>query len=179
VIAIGTVRLKAFLYDYLLILAYLGALAIVGTFLTVGPFAAEWSRFVSSPIRMDLFAFCVAVLPVVLYFALTESSSAAASWGKRRVGLRVLDGEGERMSRGRSLARSSLKFLPWQLSHTAMFHIPGFPADTGEPSGWTAVGLVLVWVLVGVYLLGITAIGGGRAIYDRLAGTSVVMASTA
>ncbi|HKI84438.1 MAG TPA: RDD family protein [Candidatus Krumholzibacteria bacterium] len=178
-IAMGAVRVKAFLYDYLLILAYLIVLSGIGTFLTLGPFATKWSDFLSSPIRMDLFAFCVSVLPVVLYFAFTESSPAAASWGKRRVGVVVLTRKGEHMSKGRSLARSSLKFFPWQMSHTAMFHIPGFPAVTAEPPGWTVIVLVLAWILVGVYLLGLTAIGaGGRTVYDRLTGSSVVIAAT-
>lgn len=78
-IATGMIRVKAFLFDYLLILAYLVALSLVGTFLSFGPFAAKWSSFLSSPIRMDIFAFCVSVLPVAAYFTLTESSSAAAS----------------------------------------------------------------------------------------------------
>jgi len=46
-----------------------------------------------------------------------------------------------------------------------------------------AIGTVRSKAVLSDYLLilaylGITAIGGGRAIYDRLAGTSVVKAST-
>lgn len=95
------------------------------------------------------------------------------------MGLKVLDREGEHMSKGRSMARSSLKFLPWQMSHTAMFHIPGFPAAAAEQPGWSVVVLVLAWVLVALYIIGITAIGGGgRTLYDRVAGTSVITVPT-
>ena len=170
----GSDRVKAFLYDYLLIFAYLAVLSVAGTFLTLGPLAAEWSEFLSSPIRMDVFAFVASVLPVVTYFALSESSAAAATWGKKRLGLRVLGPGGGRLSKGRSFARAFLKFLPWQMAHTAMFHISGFPLASGEPPGWTVVLLVAAWTLVGVYLVGLTAFAGRRTVYDRLVGSSVL-----
>lgn len=172
-IAKGTDRVKAFLYDYLLILIYLAALSVVGTFLTLGPFAAEWSELLSSPIRIDVIAFVASILPVVTYFALSESSAAAATWGKKRLGLRVLGPGGSHLSKGQSFARAFLKFLPWQMAHTAMFHIPGFPRASGEPPGWTVVLLIATWALVGVYLVGLTSVAGRRTVYDRLVRSSV------
>jgi hypothetical protein len=77
----------------------------------------------------------------------------------------------------RSLIRSGLKFLPWQLAHTAMMHIPGFPMSPGEPPVWSTFLLVVVWVLVAVYLVGLTRLGGYRTLYDRLTGTMVVHAN--
>ena len=122
---------------------------------------------------MDLLAFVVSVLPVVTYFALSESSTAAATWGKKRLGLRVLDVGGGPLSRGQAFARAFLKFLPWQIAHTAMFHIPGFPLASGNPPAWTVALLVFVWVLVATYLLGLTSAMGGRTVYDRLVGSCV------
>jgi len=174
VIAKASHRVKAFLYDYLLIFAYLAAVSAVGSFLTLGPFAARWSEFLSSPVRMDLFAFVVSVLPVVTYFALAESSQLSATWGKKRLGLRVLDVGGARLSKVQGFARAFLKFLPWQMAHTAMFHIPGFPLESNNPPDWTVALLAFAWVLVAVYLVGLTSAMGGRTAYDRLTGCSVV-----
>lgn len=79
------VRIKAFLYDYLLIVAYLIVLSGIGGFLTLGPWSSAWSDLLSTPARTDLLAFLVSVLPVVLYFTAAESSAAGAT-------SRVLDG---------------------------------------------------------------------------------------
>lgn len=167
-------RLLAFLIDYLLILAYLAVLAGVGTFLTLGPFRDAWRDLLSTPARMDFLAFLVTVLPVTLYFALSESSSRGASVGKRRMGLRVVGMDGGRVPLGRALVRSALKFLPWQLAHTGMLNIPGFPIEPTDPPAWTTAMLVAVWVLVVAYLFGLTPLGGSRPLYDRVAGTRVV-----
>lgn len=173
-IAAATTRVRAFAWDYLVVLAYLVALTGIGLLLILGPVGAGWSTLMADPLRADLVAFLVAVLPVALYFALSEASAAAATWGKRRVGLVVATVGGGQPGVGRSLLRNGLKFLPWQMAHTAMFHIPGFPAATGEPPTWSVVLLGAAWFLVALYLLGLTRLGRGRPPYDRLAGTAVV-----
>lgn len=146
--------------------------------LAFGPFAAQWSEFLSSPVRMDLFAFAVSVCPVIVYFALGESSASAATWGKRRAGIWVLDVSGRRLGKGRAFARAFLKFLPWQMAHTAMFHIPGFPLDSGDPPDWTVALLIGSWLFVGIYLVGLSSFMGRRTLYDRLVGSCVYIDST-
>lgn len=175
--AAAAARLKAFACDYLVIAAYLVLLVGVGLFMTFGPSGAYWREFMSDPVRADALAFLVLVVPVVLYFALGERSEARATWGKRRTGIEVVGLQGGRIGLGRSLVRSGLKFLPWQMAHTAMFHIPGFPASPGEPPDWSLPLLVATWTLVAVYLLGLTRIAGRRTLYDRAAGTEVVRAT--
>ena len=174
--AAAGIRIKAFAFDYLVIAAYLALLVGVGLFMTFGPSAAEWGAFMSDPVRADAFSFLVLVLPVILYFALSEGSEARATWGKRRAGIEVVGPGGGRFGLGRSLLRSSLKFLPWQMAHTAMLHIPGVPMSPGEAPVWSLPLLVVSWSLVALYLLGLTRIGGRRTLYDRAAGTTVVRA---
>ena len=65
-------RIAAFLLDYLLILVYLGVLALVGLFLTLGPLGEVWSTLVSTPARRDLLAFFMTVFPVTAYFVLSK-----------------------------------------------------------------------------------------------------------
>jgi len=171
-------RLRAFAWDYLVILGYLLLLLVFGLFTTLGPRSVEWGEFMSDPIRADAAAFAMAVLPVALFFTVSEASGAGATWGKRRVGLVVVAlGTAGGLGLGRALIRNGIKFLPWQLAHSAMFHIPGFPTEPHDAPAWTTLGLVGAWSLVALYLLGLTRLGGRRTLYDRLAGTVVVHAS--
>ncbi|MGD8497155.1 MAG: RDD family protein [Gemmatimonadales bacterium] len=176
-VAGAAARLRAFAWDYLVILGYLLLLLVLGLFMTLGPLSGAWGTFMSDPIRADAAAFAMAVLPVALYFTFSEASGAGATWGKRRVGLVVVAlGTATGVGLGRALIRNGIKFLPWQLAHTAMFHIPGFPMDPHDAPGWTTVVLVAAWSLVAVYLMGLTRPGGRLPLYDRLAGTAVVPA---
>ena len=172
-VAAPIVRLRAFAWDYLVVLGYLVGLTGLGLLLTLGPVGPALGGVMEDPVRADFVAFISAVLPVVLYFAVFEGSGA--TWGKRRVGLGVVvAGLGATPGLGRALIRNGLKFLPWQMAHTAMFHIPGFPSASGEPPTWSVVVLGAVWLLVALYLLGLTRLGGRRPLYDRVAGTVVV-----
>jgi len=169
-------RIQAFAADYLVILGYLAVLATVGASLTLGPVGSDWSRLVSKPWRMDLLAFFTTVLPVIAYFTWSERSVAGATWGKKRIGLRVVRLDGRRLGPRQALVRSVAKFLPWQMAHTALFHIPGFPMAPAEPPVWTVWVLGAMWVLVAAYLVGLTPLCGGRTIYDRLSSSQVVEA---
>ena len=167
-------RIKAFIFDYLLILAYLVALVVAGLLLRLGPLGSEWSELLSTPLRKDLLAFLTTVLPVVAYFAWNEGSATGATWGKRRVGLKVVGLDGQPLSSRQALVRAVAKFVPWQMAHTALFNIPGFPMATGDPPTWTLWLLGCMWALVAAYLIGLTRLGGGRTIYDRLSASKVI-----
>lgn len=167
-------RIKAFAYDYLAIAALLVSLTSLGMWLTLGPLGDEWTGLISSPWRMDLMAFVVLVLPVMAYFAVFESR-AGATWGKRQVGLQVTTAEGTPPPLSRSAVRAALKFLPWQLAHTAMLHIPGFPLKVTVMPMASMIGLALVWSLVALYLVGLSSKFQHQTIYDRLSGTAVVV----
>lgn len=170
-------RFLAFAWDYLLIAGYIILLAIVST--------AVWNLLLGgspgtsgqSPWLFDLLAFVTLVFPVILYFALCEASAARATWGKRRAGLMVVSSRGGRLTLGQSLLRSGLKFVPWQLAHTALFHIPGWPMNMGSMPGLAMAGLALAYGLVGIYLLGLV-IGSHRTAYDRVANTLVVSSTS-
>ncbi|UCD41055.1 MAG: RDD family protein, partial [Chloroflexota bacterium] len=110
-------RLKAFGFDYLLIAAYI--LLLFGVTLTILRMMNALGRPVSlpgNPLLGDLTAFVTLVLPVILYFSLQESSSRQSTWGKRKWGLLVVNGKGERLTFGLAFIRSFLKFLPWQIA---------------------------------------------------------------
>lgn len=54
-----------------------------------------------------------------------------------------------------------------------MLHVPGFPTSPDDPPAWNTALLVVAWSLVAINFVGLTRIGGGRTLYDRLAGTTV------
>lgn len=61
-------------------------------------------------------------LPVVSYFAFSEWL-AGATLGKHLLSLRVAELSGNRLTLPRSLVRSGVKFLPWEISHTALYRV--------------------------------------------------------
>jgi uncharacterized RDD family membrane protein YckC len=87
------------------------------------------------------------------------------------MGLQVVGADGGRIGVGRSIARSALKFLPWELAHAMIWQ---FSAAGPNPPLILDVGLVLVWVLVGLYVVTALLDARRRALYDRIAGTAVV-----
>ena len=163
-------RVLAFALDYLIIAAYLVLLvavsAVVNSAFPVVP-ATLFANSVSSHIT----SFLLVILPVALYFALLESSSSQATWGKRKMGLRVIRTDGARLSRTRALSRTVLKFIPWELTHTLIWQIRFAPQ---EPAPIVSAGFVLVWLLVGANIVSLMMSKTHQTLYDRLAETYVV-----
>lgn len=168
-------RIGAFLLDYLIIAAYLAVLVIISVGLGFGPLQSVFRALFANPNRSEFSAFLLLVLPVILYFALLECSSWQATWGKRKMGLRVIDTHGARLSFPRSLVRSLLKFVPWELTHACLWRIPGWPLAPTTPSPVITAGLVLVWVLVAAYLVSMLVSKKHQSLYDWIAGTSVIV----
>jgi uncharacterized RDD family membrane protein YckC len=166
-------RLAAFGVDYVAIAAYIGLLTAVGFGVR-----AAFSLDVGMPATLrgrllgHLIGLLTLTLPVTLYFALFEGSARQATPGKRALGLCVTTLTEEPMSRGRALARTAVKFAPWELAHTALRHTPGWPLRP-EPTllhGAAYAGSLLLagWYVASLFL------GDRRTPYDRVAGTRVV-----
>lgn len=171
----GWQRIAAFLLDYLIIALYLVLLIIVGVGLGFGPLRGAFQAMFADPNKSEFSAFLLLVLPVVLYFALLECAPWQATWGKRKMGLRVTDTHGARLSFPRSLGRSLLKFAPWELTHACIWRIPGWPLAPSAPSTIIAAGLALVWVLVAAYLVSLLVSQRHQTLYDWIAGTFVIV----
>jgi uncharacterized RDD family membrane protein YckC len=164
------IRCKAFFFDGMVLGALLLMSAALGMVLRLIAGSVEYS-----PAAADALAFVALILPVILYCTWAESSPRQATFGKRRAGLVVVSISGGRLSRKRALLRSALKFLPWQLAHSCLFRIPGWPSDPQEPSPLIWSGLILAQALVLLTLLTLT-FGQRRTPYDRLSGSLVVAA---
>jgi uncharacterized RDD family membrane protein YckC len=161
-------RLLAFALDFLLIAAYILVLGGIGAGTT--GITSEWV-VLASPWTMDLLSFLVLILPVILYFALQEGSQRQATWGKRRVGIMVVNAQGQKLSWRQALIRSAIKFSPWQLAHTCVIQI-----WFGQTSPWLIIGALLAQGLVVIYVLSIVVSKEHRALYDWLSGAYVIFA---
>jgi uncharacterized RDD family membrane protein YckC len=163
-------RTLAFALDYLVIAAYL--VVLVGLGLLAQQFAPSLTAALfGGPLSGEAAGFLLITLPVTLYFALSEASPRQATWGKQRRGLRVQTSGGVRLSLGRALGRTALKFVPWELAHACIWQIT-FAGP--EPSPLITLGFALVWLLVGANALSVVLSPQRQALYDRLAGTVVV-----
>jgi uncharacterized RDD family membrane protein YckC len=166
------VRVKAFALDYLLIAGYLILVVALGVGINIAN-PAFTQRLFANRITGQVISFLLVTLPITLYFALSESSPRQAAWGKGKMGLRVIRVDGTRLSFARSLGRTALKFIPWELSHTLIWQLR---FSTPAREGWSNAGFIFVWLLIAVYLLSLWLSKSHQALYDRLVGTYVVVA---
>lgn len=171
-----TKRLKAFAFDYLIICGYIVLLTVMTmTAVKIGGLMGVSLRWSENAILADLMAFVMLVLPVILYFTFQESSAKQSTWGKRKAGIRVVNADGGRLTRRQAFMRSLVKMIPWQVAHTSLFHIPGWPfAVTLIPPAVTA-GFALVYVLIGIYIATVFISKKRRTLYDWVSGSYVIV----
>ncbi|MGH2501180.1 MAG: RDD family protein [Ktedonobacterales bacterium] len=170
-------RVKAFGVDYLFIAAYLIVLTGAVWGLRLTPLRSLLANLYGAPSTAQLTDSLLFDIPVMLYFALFESSAWQATPGKRRIGLRVVTESGQRVGRPRALARIVLKFLPWEIAHTSIWHTPGWPQHA-QPTTLNLVGYLAVYALLGVYIVTLLTSRTRQTLYDRLTRTRVVYAPT-
>ena len=111
-------RFLSWVWDYLVILAWLVILVIViGIPQMLGwlDLGAVWSNQVAADVAITI----LTVIPLWWYLVVTEAGASHASWGKRRAGLTVRGLAQEAPSRGQVVIRNLIKVLPWQFGHLA------------------------------------------------------------
>ena len=162
-------RVGAFVLDYVVILFYLVAVSLI--FLLLNSLFNLDDRLFTDRVRAQLTAFLLITLPVALYFAINESSNRQATSGKQRMKLIVTDVDGERISFWRALARTFLKFIPWELSHTLIWEL-SFSPQTANVLVYYGFGFV--YLLVGLNIASLLLTKTHQTIYDLLTKTYVV-----
>jgi uncharacterized RDD family membrane protein YckC len=162
----GIRRLGAWLIDYFLVAVWLGIVFFVAFVVTGGSLDIPG---LSSPASRQLVSALLLMLPVLCYFAAAEASAWQGTIGKRATRLVVTDTALQRITIGRSVLRSSLKFLPWELCDTFIHRLP----KTGDVPWTTWAFLIAAVLLLAVYVAGLF-IGSRRPVYDVLSGTRVV-----
>lgn len=161
-------RVGAFVLDYGIIVVYLAAITVFSFVMNSLFNVNEW--LFGDRVRAQVTGFMLITVPVTLYFAFSESSVRQASWGKQRLGLKVTDHNGNRITFGRALARTGLKFVPWELAHTLIWQIYFSP---NQVSQWISAGFITVYVLIGANIASILFRKHRQTLYDLWAGTYV------
>ena len=170
--ATGWQRVAAYVVDYLVIAAYAAFLAGV-----ISAYAASSETdfdHKGSPTVGQLVAFVSLTLPVMLYFAVSEASRWRGTPGKRVLKLRVTaHSDGSRLSFWRTLLRAAIKFAPWELAHTVLWRVEGWPFNAPQPTTvhWLGFAISMLWA--GWYVVSLY-VGSRRTLYDRVAGSVVV-----
>jgi NAD(P)-dependent dehydrogenase (short-subunit alcohol dehydrogenase family) len=106
--------------------------------------------FFMNPVSGHGLSFLLVTMPVSLYFVLSEACSRQATWGKCKVGLRVIRSDGTGMGVSRSLGRTALKFVAWELAHFLIWQVR-FAGASADPL--ITAGFVFVWVRSGANLV--------------------------
>ncbi len=161
-------RIIAFLFDFLIIFAYILILFGIGVGVVT---ITNGKLLLASAIILNVVAFVVLVLPVILYFTLQESSSRQATWGKRRARIKVTNAQGARINIWQSFVRSAFKFLPWQLAHISVIYL-----YFGNHSPIFGIGALVSQGLVIIYIISLWLGKKHQTPYDWIAGTYVVTA---
>ncbi|SDN34022.1 RDD family protein [Tenuibacillus multivorans] len=162
------IRLKAFGVDYILIALYLIFLLTIGVFLFPNPQSLISDSFIKS----QIFSFLILTLPVSLYFIIFDSSLGKQTVGKRLLGIQVVNQHGAPLSIKRSIIRTSLKFLPWELSHFLVYRFVYVPEQD-----WTIyvyLVMFLTYGLIFIYLLTAIFTKHKQSLYDLLTKTEVI-----
>ena len=167
-------RLAAFFLDYMILAIYIVVLTVTFMFTGLGQTSVVMQAF-SHPISAQLLAMVLLTIPVIVYFTAFERSAWQGTPGKRLLGLAVVTEADERPGWGRTLARSVVKFLPWELAHTMMWRIPGWPAEVEYIPRFVYFGYAVMWLLVLIYLFSPLFDRRMRTPYDRVSGCRVVL----
>ena len=161
-------RFKSLFIDYLLISGY--AVSLMGV--TVGFCLIVYHKIPrSSSIALQFIAFALMILPVFVYFVITESGKARASIGKRKAKIHILYQNSEFAS---SLLRNLIKLLPWQLAHMAV--IEGVYSASVSPFVIICYGLSVILPII--YIAIVFVRKDHKSIPDLIAHTVVVSDET-
>ena len=162
------IRICAFLLDFLIIAAY--GIFVLGTlFFFFRPNITP--LFSHSPVTAELTGFLMMTFPVSLYFILSEYSKWQGTWGKRKMGICVAGDEGCRIGIGRSITRTAIKFMPWEIAHFGIWRymLPNPFSENTISIILTSVNLIII-----IYLILPLTNRKKRNLYDWIAGTVVI-----
>jgi len=158
-------RIVAYLVDYALLFAVL--IQYLVSVVTRGfPY-----NLLKTGLQIELWILLTVSLPVWLYFIFSEHSAHQATFGKRLLSVRVTRVTGARISFAQAILRTAIKLLPWELTHLSlMLPVPMW----WDPTPNMRVGIVIAYVLLGVYVLVMLLNRRRQSLHDMIAQTVVV-----
>ena len=154
--------------DYLIIFAYLVVLAILNVFL----FPSVQNFFSESLVVAQFTGFLMVTLPVSIYFIISDSVIGRQSFGKRYIGIKVVNEKDETISILHALCRTILKFLPWELSHYLVYRLI-YLGDAEVPLNYYIIGGI-IYALMFAYILTTLFTKRKKSLYDIVVKTQVI-----
>lgn len=154
--------------DYIIILLYLVLLFIFNVFL----FPSLQEFFNGSLIVAQFTGFLMVTFPVSLYYIISDSKIGGQSFGKWKMGIRVVGKNGETLTLLHSTFRTILKFLPWELSHFLVYRLI-YIGVAEIPFTYYLMG-GLIYALIFAYILTSIFTKKKQSLYDILSKTYVV-----
>jgi uncharacterized RDD family membrane protein YckC len=167
-------RLFAYAADILLLFLFVvtsqGLLLLTG----IHPYREAFSGGAQpGPAALHLWVLASTTLPFAAYFAISFAGRRGATLGQRLTRLQVRDRGGERLGGGRAVLRALVLLLPFEVNHAVMFHAG--PWRDGSEAVFFA-GLVLVWLLCGLYVALPLLRRDRRSLHDLACGSAVLVA---
>jgi len=161
-------RAAALLVDLALLCAVLAPIQFLRPALS----GVERPDWLSAGLLLELFVLATLSLPAYLYFALLESGSRQATFGKRWFRIQVTDFEHRPIQKLRALVRAVVKLAPLEIAHASML-LP-VPIWQAGPEASARPGFMYSTLLAGAWLVTLLLTPKSQGVHDLIAGTLVV-----
>lgn len=149
--------LKYFLYRGLAyyidcIIAFAAVMLIFqwGIMMNIRPYLGITDEWFHNSWNLEIYVLTTISLPVWLYFSILDSKLSKGTFGKRIFKLQVTDPKGNKIPYLKSLLRTLLKLLPWEIAHIGViFPQPLYFSENPEISWLTyaGIGLLLAYII--------------------------------
>jgi uncharacterized RDD family membrane protein YckC len=161
-------RIFSLFIDFLIIVAY--ALCLAGVTMLFFFLFLKGSVPSLNELQGNLVSFLTLLLPVYLYFVITESKYRHATIGKRKAKIMVASISGP-LHLGQIMVRNFFKLLPWQMAHMAMFNVL---ANNSVPTPFFYGCIVFVYGFPLIDIAFVLFRKDRRSLHDLIARTIVV-----
>jgi uncharacterized RDD family membrane protein YckC len=119
-----------------------------------------------------LIGFVTLILPVLVYFIVSELGVSSNTLGKRIVGLKVASMDNKKLTIKQVIMRNIIKFLPWEYAHILVYILILVPK--AADSQLLIIGLIIANIIPLVYLALIVFRKDHRGPHELVSRTIVV-----
>ncbi|MBX5482814.1 MAG: RDD family protein [Myxococcaceae bacterium] len=142
-------------------------------FLTSAAFGApSASWFETRRWRLSAWTMLTMSIPLWTYFTLLDAAPSSATLGKRLLGIHVVNDDGTGLSVPRSLLRTALSLIGWDLAHVSMFVPRNFARANPVPGQYVGLCVATAWLVADLVVTVVT--GGHKGLADLILGTKIV-----
>ncbi len=125
-------------------------------------------KYFTKPYHIYFWVLLTISLPIWLYFILQESSGKQATIGKKLMKLKVTGFDKRRINIRKSLTRTFIKLLPWEITHIGL--LPIYFSKDAQPGIGLFIANGLIIIFIGYFILK----KGNSTIHDLVARTKVI-----